>query len=97
MSEELWGLRQAEVIGTDLFHLDIGLPVITLKEKMERLDGNRHSEFAMAAVNRRGKQIEVIVKINPFLSTTEPAGGHLILIDELAGPESTKDKADTQN
>jgi two-component system CheB/CheR fusion protein len=57
-SEELWGLREDEVVGSNVFGLDIGLPVHELRSGMrDALDGNEVEPVVVAATNRRGRAL----------------------------------------
>src|SRR4051812_17811383 len=68
MSDELWGLRRAEVEGQDLFQLDIGLPVTRLADAIMRsLNGSATPiEQSVDAMNRRGQQFECHVRVVPL-------------------------------
>src|SRR4051794_18325527 len=68
MSDELWGLRRAEVEGQDLFQLDIGLPVTRLADAIMRsLNGSATPiEQSVEAMNRRGQQFECHVRVVPL-------------------------------
>jgi two-component system CheB/CheR fusion protein len=67
-SEEEWGLRTDEVVGKNVFNLDIGLPVEHLREPLRRLlaspDGHEAEEID--AVNRRGRAVRIRVTLTPL-------------------------------
>src|SRR5262249_7841082 len=66
---ELWGLRGDEVQGQSLLGLDIGLPVVQLRDPV-RVVLNGRSEFQevmLEAMNRRGRSIQCRVTCTPLL------------------------------
>jgi two-component system CheB/CheR fusion protein len=67
--EDLWGLRNDEVINKSLFSLDISLPVEELRSPiLDILSGKiDFQEMILAATNRRGKQIQCYVALNPLI------------------------------
>jgi two-component system CheB/CheR fusion protein len=68
MSEELWGLRSAEVEGMDFMALDIGLPVQELEDAIARSFGGstRQLDVRLDAINRRGQTFECLVRVTPL-------------------------------
>lgn len=84
-SEEEWGLRTDEVVGKNVFNLDIGLPVEELREPLRRLltaaDGRETAE--LAAVNRRGRAVRVRVALTP-LPLGAGAPGVMLVTDEIS-------------
>jgi two-component system CheB/CheR fusion protein len=84
-SEEEWGLRTDEVVGKNVFNLDIGLPVEELREPLRRLlnDADGHEASTLAAINRRGRAVRVRVALTPLpLGTGAP--GVMLVTDEIA-------------
>jgi two-component system CheB/CheR fusion protein len=83
--EELWGLRQEEVVGEPLLNLDCGLPVEQLKEPIKTFlrDGKNYSECMLEAINRRGKALTCRVRITPLDHTTKEIKGVVLSIDEV--------------
>ena len=81
-SEELWGLRAGEVRGRQLLGLDIGLPLDHLGAPIRAcLAGEDKPEpLTVAAVNRRGRPIQVRVSCR-LLATAEGPGGVIVLLD----------------
>ena len=75
-AEELWGIRQEEAVGRHLLNLDIGLDVDRLKPSIRQaVSGAQPDPIELAAVNRRGRGIQVQVSISPLRrSAQEPAG-----------------------
>ncbi|MBC5797128.1 PAS domain S-box protein [Sphaerospermopsis sp. LEGE 00249] len=67
--EDLWGLRNDEVINKSLFSLDISLPVEELRSPIRDILSGKidFQEMILAATNRRGKQIQCYVALNPLI------------------------------
>ncbi len=67
--EDLWGLRNDEVIHKSLFSLDISLPVEELRSPIRDILSGKidFQEMILAATNRRGKQIQCYVALNPLI------------------------------
>ncbi|MCC2670804.1 MAG: methyltransferase, partial [Armatimonadetes bacterium] len=88
--EETWGLREEEVVGRDLFSLDIGLNLQPVREAIVRVlsEGAPQGPFPTAAINRRGKPIQCRLRINPLLAAgTDGAAlpsGSMLIVDGIA-------------
>src|SRR5438270_4868282 len=67
-AEDLWGLRQEEIVGEHFLSLDIGLPTGQLRSLIRRtLSGEAGPhEVILPAVNRRGRTIQVRVAASPL-------------------------------
>ncbi|AFZ59564.1 PAS domain S-box protein [Anabaena cylindrica FACHB-243] len=67
--EELWGLRNGEVINKSFFGLDIGLPTEQLRSSIcDAISGTKHfQEMILDATNRRGKQIKCYLALTPLI------------------------------
>jgi two-component system CheB/CheR fusion protein len=86
-SEDLWGLRPAEVEGKHLMNLDFGLPVGELV-RLARIaleDGVRSPRVSFPARNRRGRDFTCLVTCSPMAS--DSSTGVIILMEELDGDE----------
>jgi two-component system CheB/CheR fusion protein len=85
-AEELWGLRLGEVDQQPFFDLDFGLPVDRVKDLVERCmtQRKRTGVRSLAAVNRRGRSIEVTISASPL---DGPMGGVVLLIEEIGPPD----------
>jgi len=85
-AEELWGVRSDEADGARLFDLDIGLPLVELRDVLSRQlaspDG-RHEVVIIDAVNRRGRSLSVRVTISALRATDESSRGAMLLMDVL--------------
>ena len=75
-AQELWGLRAEEVVGQHFLNLDIGLPTDRLRSLIRRTltgeDGPQ--ETTVAAVNRRGRGIDVRVLGSALHGSSDAAG-----------------------
>ncbi len=83
-AEDLWGARASETRGQAFLDLDIGLPVLELREPLSRcLEGRSAPETTtvLDGVNRRGKPIRCQVQCMT-LHSGEGVAGVILLIDE---------------
>ena len=82
-AEDLWGLRQEEIVGQHFLNLDIGLPTQQLRPLIRRTlagDTGPH-EIVLSAVNRRGRPILVRVASSPLNGTDGSASGAILLME----------------
>ena len=79
-SENSWGLRAEEVIGTSFDKLDIGLPVQQLRDSMIAVQSGAEdqNERQLEGVDRRGRRIICRVRITGLLD--EDGGNHGLVI-----------------
>jgi two-component system CheB/CheR fusion protein len=84
-SEELWGLRAAEVRNRNVFGLDIGLPIERFRrEILACLSGEQElTTMSLMATNRRGKPVQCTVTCTPLTGKNQ-IQGVIVLIDEVA-------------
>jgi two-component system CheB/CheR fusion protein len=84
-AEELWGLRSAETMGTQVTSLDIGLPIGELKPLIGNafVDPEAVGETTLKAVNRRGRKIDLRVSCTSFRSSEGSVSGALLLMEEV--------------
>jgi len=81
-SEELWGLRAEEIIGLDLFQLDIGLPIAKIKDELTKEFSDKgFKEIALDGVNRRGKPVHCLIKATPLKGIDQNRGLVLLIGD----------------
>jgi two-component system CheB/CheR fusion protein len=82
LAEDLWGLRNDEVVNKSLFSLDIGLPVELLRSPILDIISAKTSfqEMILEATNRRGKQIHCYIALTPILEN-KVEGVVLIMAD----------------
>lgn len=79
-AEDLWGVREAEAVGTHLFNLDSGLPAEQLKHPIRAvLDGSPREELTVETTNRRGRRIGVRTTVTPLVAGDRLAGALLLL------------------
>jgi two-component system CheB/CheR fusion protein len=71
--EDMWGIREEEALGKELFSLDVGLNFHSLRSALAQVlrDGTGTEPIAMDAINRRGKPIQCNVRINPLADRPE--------------------------
>ena len=84
--EELWGVREEEVLGQSLFALDTGLPFEEFRESIAvGMQGRTIPQpVQVNAVNRRGRPIHCRVRIHPLLDGGNSPVGALLLIETQA-------------
>jgi two-component system CheB/CheR fusion protein len=82
-AQDMWGLRADEVQGRSFLNLDIGLPVAELRSLIRScLSGEvDQDETRLAAINRRGKKIQVRVACTPLIAGKQREGV-ILLMDE---------------
>jgi two-component system, chemotaxis family, CheB/CheR fusion protein len=87
-AEDLWGLRRDEAVGQHFLNLDIGLPTESMRPLFRQAlnDGGETRELSVAAVNRRGRTIQVRVVCTPLAVNGGPVAGAILVMDEEAGP-----------
>jgi two-component system, chemotaxis family, CheB/CheR fusion protein len=80
-AHDLWGLRGDEVIGTHFLNLDIGLPVAALQSPMREALGNADAhELTVAALNRRGRDVDMRISLMPLVGSDQKATGVIMLM-----------------
>jgi two-component system, chemotaxis family, CheB/CheR fusion protein len=86
-AEDLWGLREDEVIGKHFLGLEFGLDVDRLKQPIRAcLAGARESlGVELDAINRRGQQFLCRVTCSPLLGTEESPRGVIVLMEDAGG------------
>jgi two-component system CheB/CheR fusion protein len=86
-AQELWGLRPEETVGQHFLNLDIGLPTDQLRSLIRRTlageDGPH--EAVVAAVNRRGRNLDVRVLSSALRSRTDDTTGVILTMEGLDG------------
>jgi two-component system CheB/CheR fusion protein len=88
VSEDLWGLRSDEVEGQRFLNLDIGLPVDQLSQPVRAAVGGQTEivDLRLPAVNRRGRAIDVDVRVAPLQADGQGPEGVIILIRRVGEP-----------
>ena len=76
-SENTWGLRSEEVLGTSLDALDIGLPLHLLRDAMNIVQTGREeqAEQMLEGMDRRGRRILCRVRISGLYDEAEAGHG----------------------
>jgi two-component system, chemotaxis family, CheB/CheR fusion protein len=88
-AEDMWGLRADEAEGKSLLTLDIGLPAEVLAPHLRRLLGQGTEGTAslqLAAVNRRGKMVDLRIAACPLRAGDSAASGVILAIDPVSAP-----------
>jgi two-component system CheB/CheR fusion protein len=90
-AEELWGLRPEEAVGQHFLNLDIGLPTDRLRSLIRRTlaDEDGSQETTVAAVNRRGRSIEVRVLGSGLKTPTGEVTGVILTMEGVEGPATS--------
>jgi two-component system CheB/CheR fusion protein len=84
-SEDLWGLRAAEAVGSSILTLDIGLPVEQLTSAIRSVLSGQSPlmEVDLLATNRRGKAIQCHVVCTPLLTAERVVRGVILLMEAV--------------
>lgn len=79
--EDLWGIREEEAVGKELFSLDVGLNFQSLRPALGTVlsSGTATEPISMGAINRRGKPIVCDLRINPLMDGDSISGGMLLI------------------
>ncbi|HMC53927.1 MAG TPA: CheR family methyltransferase [Gemmatimonadaceae bacterium] len=89
-SQDLWGLREDEVMGKNLFALDSGLPVAALRAPLKQLLSGTQSAPAsveVEVVNRRGRAMHCRVSLSLLKHPTGETRGVILLTAAANGEE----------
>jgi two-component system CheB/CheR fusion protein len=80
--EEMWGVREGEAVGHELFQLDIGLPAEALRDPLTRLmqGTNVEAPVELEATNRRGRTMRCTIRLTPLTSPDGQIEGAIVLI-----------------
>jgi two-component system, chemotaxis family, CheB/CheR fusion protein len=86
-ANELWGLREDEVLGQSFMNLDIGLPVEQLRTPVRAVLTGRATfqEVVLEATNRRDKAIQCRVTCAPLVGPEQDTQGVILLMEEWSG------------
>lgn len=93
-AEDLWGLRDTEVIGRPFFSLEFGLPVHELRGWLEsgsHREGDQRDQV-LEATTRRGKRIQCRVTATPLVTAEGEVRGTVLLMEELPAPDERRDE-----
>ncbi|WP_071187974.1 CheR family methyltransferase [Trichormus sp. NMC-1] len=94
--EDMWGLRNNEVVGNSLFSLDIGLPIEQLRSPiLDTLSSKEgFQEMVVNGINRRGRQIKCYVSITPMWGTDMK--GAVVMIADVEAVNSMMSSEDIE-
>lgn len=93
-AEDLWGLRNEEVVGEHLMNLDIGLPVERLRQvlRSQLTDAAAEPESVdLEAVNRRGRRISLRVTVTHVPRDGASPAAAMLVMDDSGTPEQQLD------
>ncbi len=92
-SENAWGLRADEVVGTGFEALDIGLPVHLLRESIEAVRSGREAQAGqtLEAVDRRGRRILCEITVSALMDEGQRNRGLVLLFQDVTG-ENRRDE-----
>jgi two-component system, chemotaxis family, CheB/CheR fusion protein len=85
-SENAWGLRSEEVVGTSFEALDIGFPVHLLRGSLVEVQCGRETvaEQVLEGLDRRGRPILCRVRVAPLSSDDAEASGLVIAFEDIS-------------
>jgi len=89
-SENTWGLRAEEAMGSSFEVLDIGLPVHQLRDTIEAVQSGREeqAEKVLEGVDRRGRRILCRVRVSGLLDEQDGGHGFVMVFQDI-----TEDRA----
>jgi two-component system CheB/CheR fusion protein len=84
-SENIWGLRTEEVLGTSFDALDIGLPVHLLRDTMAAVQAGREmqAEQVLEGIDRRGRRILCNIIVSGLLDEAQEGHGVVLLFQDV--------------
>jgi two-component system CheB/CheR fusion protein len=78
---ELWGPREAEVLGEHLFNLDIGLAMAELRGPIKNvLAGVEQADVELVGHDRRGRPIRCSISVDPLRGHGDRIGGVTLVV-----------------
>jgi two-component system CheB/CheR fusion protein len=82
---DLWGLRPEEAVGQHFLNIDIGLSTEQLRPAIRSvLSGNASQEVSLqAAINRRGRTVEMRITCTPLSSATAGVTGAILIMEPV--------------
>jgi two-component system CheB/CheR fusion protein len=92
-SENTWGLRDEEVLGTSFDTLDIGIPVQKLRDEVAAVQAGRmeQAEHEMEGVDRRGRRILCRVRVSALLDEAEDNQGTVLVFQDITEDRRKED------
>jgi len=93
-SENTWGLRDEEVVGTPFDSLDIGLPTSKLRDAIARVQrGQESAEQQVEGIDRRGRRVLCRVRISALLDDSEANHGTVLVFQDITAERSQEEYA----
>ena len=83
--ENVWGLRNEEVVNEPFLDLDIGLPVTKLRNDLKRIlekDGPPQP-ISLDGMDRRGRPNTWCVRLSPLLYESKETRGVILIIEDI--------------
>jgi two-component system CheB/CheR fusion protein len=92
-SENTWGLRAEEVMGTSFDTLDIGIPVQQLRDDLAQVQAGREEQIEreMEGVDRRGRRILCRVRASALLDEVEDNQGLVLVFQDITEERRKED------
>ena len=84
-NENAWGLRSEEVVGENLLSLDIGLPMLPLRNRIQAVIGGEEAqaELRIDGLDRRGRAICCNARIFPLLYEDRQPQGAVVILEDV--------------
>ncbi|WP_286772341.1 MULTISPECIES: CheR family methyltransferase [unclassified Sphingomonas] len=92
-SENTWGLRAEEVAGTSFDKLDIGLPVLQLRDSLIAVQSGseEHAERQLEGVDRRGRRILCRARVTGLIDENGANHGLVLVFQDITEERTNED------
>jgi two-component system CheB/CheR fusion protein len=92
-SENTWGIRSEEVIGTSFDTLDIGLPLHLLRDNLLKIRNGREEqvEQVLEGIDRRGRPILCRIRMSSLTSEDSHPTGVVIVVQDITEERRKED------
>lgn len=86
---DLWGMRSNETHQVHFLGLDIGLPVVELRQPIRDVlnGGQERVSATLPAISRRGRPIECKVTMTPLRGPDRATAGVILFMEQAAAAE----------
>jgi two-component system, chemotaxis family, CheB/CheR fusion protein len=93
-SENTWGLRAEEALGTKFDLLDIGLPIGKLRDALTAVELGReeHVDKILDGVDRRGRRILCRVRVSALTDDESNAHGLVLIFQDITEERAKEDR-----
>ena len=90
VSEQMWGVSEAEAAGQPLQGLDIGLPIKELRPLVGSafVDPGYSGAAELDAINRRGRTVRIRVRCTAFRSRGGDIRGAMMMVETIGSAET---------